>query len=136
MLIFDGLIAVPIPNTRGIIRDPMSAQIVLPVPLRYRHHEQVGLVTRAIKTPQGIRILGEVHDDAAVSYWIQDRVRSGKLCGLSVGPRHVVAQKIGKTILDWTLIEVSLTPMGANKAARVIKVHAAPAHAVRLADYI
>lgn len=93
------------------------APIARPLSLLQNHSvdKVIGRVDSVDQEDDGITVEATVVDDRA---W--QLVQSGALQGVSIG---FVANEIDRdTITRWTLVEVSLTPVASNGAARILEV--------------
>ena len=133
---FEGIASTPSTDGEGDIIEPMGATFRLPIAMKWQHGketvriggDQVGEVTHATATPEGVKVKGRFWKvDAPPSLKDDlDRVWSlvkAGMRGLSIGFNVIDAEPIkgtrGMRIKKWRFLELSPVTIPANQDASI-----------------
>lgn len=126
-------------DRRGDVLEPLGCVAACPLPLLagHDHREVIGRVIRVDPSATGVRFEAEIPRISEPGQ-LRDRVelawqelRAGLLSSVSVGFRSLSREPLkggkggsgGTRFRQWELLELSITPVPANPAARITAIH-------------
>jgi hypothetical protein len=135
---FEGIASTPTTDQMADIVEPLGAVWKLPIPMKWQHGkdprigaDQIGEITSAVKSADGIRVKGRFWNFAAPPSLKDDYDRIWALVkagmrGLSIGFNPIEYEPIkgtgGMRFLKWQFLELSPVTIAANQDASITSI--------------